>query len=41
MVLGSVALHCVVHASCPVMVVRPEPSGVVVPEQVSGVPARA
>ncbi|MGY1691367.1 universal stress protein [Geodermatophilus sp. SYSU D01105] len=26
MVLGSVALHCVVHASCPVMVVRPEPS---------------
>jgi len=26
MLLGSVALHCVVHASCPVMVVRPEPS---------------
>ncbi|WNV75261.1 universal stress protein [Geodermatophilus sp. DSM 44513] len=24
MVLGSVALHCVVHAPCPVMVVRPE-----------------
>jgi nucleotide-binding universal stress UspA family protein len=23
MVLGSVALHCVVHAPCPVMVVRP------------------
>jgi Universal stress protein family len=41
MVLGSVALHCVVHASCPVLVVRPEPPGVVVPEQVSGVPARA
>ncbi|SDL87749.1 Nucleotide-binding universal stress protein, UspA family [Geodermatophilus siccatus] len=41
MVLGSVALHCVVHASCPVLVVRPEPSGVVVPEQAAGVPARA
>ncbi|WP_448612343.1 universal stress protein [Geodermatophilus sp. URMC 60] len=38
--LGSVALHCVVHASCPVLVVRPEPSGVVVPEQASRVPAR-
>ncbi len=25
MVLGSVALHCVVHAPCPVMVVRPAP----------------
>jgi len=25
-VLGSVALHCAVHASCPVMVVRPEPA---------------
>lgn len=24
-VLGSVALHCVVHAACPVMVVRPAP----------------
>ena len=24
MVLGSVALHCVVHASCPVLVVRPQ-----------------
>ncbi len=23
MVLGSVALHCVVHAPCPVLVVRP------------------
>jgi nucleotide-binding universal stress UspA family protein len=41
MVLGSVALHCVVHASCPVLVVRPEPSGVVVPEPAPGVPARA
>jgi len=40
MVLGSVALHSVVHASCPVMVVRPEPSLVAVPEQPSGVPAR-
>ena len=38
--LGSVALHCVVHASCPVLVVRPEPSGVVAPEQATGVPAR-
>ena len=27
MVLGSVALHCVVHASCPVMVVHRRPSG--------------
>jgi len=26
MVLGSVALHCVVHATCPVMVVRPTPA---------------
>ncbi|MGY1753380.1 universal stress protein [Blastococcus sp. SYSU D01042] len=25
MLLGSVALHCAVHAPCPVMVVRPEP----------------
>lgn len=25
MVLGSVALHCVIHGPCPVMVVRPEP----------------
>jgi nucleotide-binding universal stress UspA family protein len=40
MVLGSVALHCAVHASCPVLVVRPEPSCVVVPEQAAGVPAR-
>ncbi|MGY1679923.1 universal stress protein [Geodermatophilus sp. SYSU D01176] len=40
MVLGSVALHCAVHASCPVLVVRPEPSRVAVPEQASGVPAR-
>jgi hypothetical protein len=24
MLLGSVALHCVVHAQCPVMVVHPE-----------------
>jgi nucleotide-binding universal stress UspA family protein len=40
MVLGSVALHCAVHASCPVLVVRPEPSGVALPEQASGVPAR-
>ncbi|MGY1763526.1 universal stress protein [Geodermatophilus sp. SYSU D00779] len=39
MVLGSVALHRVVLASCPVLV-RPEPSGVVVPEQAAGVPAR-
>ncbi|MGY1829331.1 universal stress protein [Geodermatophilus sp. SYSU D01180] len=29
MVLGSVALHCAVHAPCPVMVVHPEP----VPQQ--------
>jgi hypothetical protein len=41
MVLGSVALHRVVHASSPVLVVRPEPPGVVVPEQVPGVLARA
>ncbi|WP_156036381.1 universal stress protein [Blastococcus sp. URHD0036] len=27
MVLGSVALHCAVHAACPVMVVHPEPTG--------------
>jgi nucleotide-binding universal stress UspA family protein len=27
MVLGSVALHCAVHAPCPVMVVHPEPAG--------------
>ena len=39
--LGAVALHCGGHASCPVLVVRPEPSGVVVPEQGPGVPARA
>jgi len=26
MLLGSVALHCVVHAPCPAMVVRPEPA---------------
>lgn len=26
MLLGSVALHCVVHAHCPVMVVHPEPA---------------
>ena len=26
-VLGSVALHCAVHAKCPVMVIRPEPGG--------------
>ncbi len=26
MLLGSVALHCAVHAPCPVMVVRPEPA---------------
>ncbi len=41
MVLGSVALHSVVHASCPVMVVHPDPSPVAVPEQGSAVPARA
>jgi nucleotide-binding universal stress UspA family protein len=29
-VLGSVALHCVVHAPCPVLVVRPAPE----PDQV-------
>ena len=40
MVLGSVALHCVVHASCPVLVVRPEPSGGPVPEPAPGVAAR-
>lgn len=40
MLLGSVALHCVVHASCPVVVIRPEPAPVAVPEQPSGVPAR-
>jgi nucleotide-binding universal stress UspA family protein len=27
MLLGSVALHCVVHAQCPVLVVRPESAG--------------
>jgi nucleotide-binding universal stress UspA family protein len=27
MLLGSVALHCVVHAQCPVMVVHPETAG--------------
>lgn len=27
MLLGSVALHCVVHAHCPVMVVHPQPVG--------------
>jgi nucleotide-binding universal stress UspA family protein len=26
MLLGSVALHCVVHAACPVMVVHAEPA---------------
>lgn len=26
MLLGSVALHCVVHAPCPVMVVHPDPA---------------
>lgn len=41
MVLGSVALHCVVHASCPVMVVRPEAAPRSVAEQDAGVPARA
>ena len=40
MVPGSVALHFPVHASCPVSVVRPEPSRVAVPEQTPGVPAR-
>jgi nucleotide-binding universal stress UspA family protein len=38
--LGPVALHCAVHATCPVLVVRPEPPAVAVPEQPSGVPAR-
>jgi universal stress protein family protein len=33
-------LHCVVHATCPVVVVRPEPSPVAVRAQPSGVPAR-
>lgn len=36
MVLGSVALNCVVHASCPVMVVRPDQA-----EVASAEPARA
>ena len=27
MLLGSVALHCVVHATCPVMVVHPDAAG--------------
>jgi nucleotide-binding universal stress UspA family protein len=36
MLLGSVALHCVVHAPCPVMVVRPVPVRASLPE-----PARA
>jgi hypothetical protein len=27
MLLGSVALHCVVHAACPVLVVHPEAAG--------------
>jgi nucleotide-binding universal stress UspA family protein len=27
MLLGSVALHCVVHAACPVMVVHPQTTG--------------
>jgi nucleotide-binding universal stress UspA family protein len=33
MVLGSVALHCAVHARCPVLVVRPEPDRAATPEQ--------
>ena len=40
MVPGSVALHFPVHASCPVVVVRPEPLRVAVPEQTPAVPAR-
>ncbi|MET0764641.1 MAG: universal stress protein, partial [Blastococcus sp.] len=31
-VLGSVALHCVMHAPCPVLVVHPKPDGSARPE---------
>lgn len=36
MILGSVALHCVVHARCPVLVVHPRPA--VVPDAETPVP---
>jgi nucleotide-binding universal stress UspA family protein len=38
MVLGSVALHCVVHAPCPVMVVHPQTTDPVAPAQGAGRP---
>jgi nucleotide-binding universal stress UspA family protein len=41
MVLGSVALHCVVHAPCPVMVVRPVPQGTGPGRTVAAASARA
>jgi nucleotide-binding universal stress UspA family protein len=39
MLLGSVALHSVVHATCPVMVVHPEPSRGAPEEQTAAQPA--
>ncbi|WP_409332744.1 universal stress protein [Trujillonella humicola] len=32
MLLGSIALHCALHAPCPVMVVHPEPAGAPFPD---------
>jgi nucleotide-binding universal stress UspA family protein len=40
LVLGSVALHCVVHASCPVMVVRPRHADRAAPGPEVASPAR-
>jgi nucleotide-binding universal stress UspA family protein len=39
MVLGSVALHCAVHARCPVLVVRPEADRAATPERPAAVRA--
>jgi len=41
MLLGSVALHCTVHAPCPVMVVHPEPDRAATGQQAATVPALA